>query len=50
MLALLMATCNVLGSFLGAHLALSHGSGFVRKTFLCVVSLFILKFAHDTFV
>ncbi|WP_313952483.1 TSUP family transporter [Accumulibacter sp.] len=48
--AVLMATCNVLGSLIGTHLALRHGSGFVRKVFLCVVSLFIVKFAHDTFV
>jgi uncharacterized membrane protein YfcA len=50
LLAVLMAVCNILGSFLGTHLALRHGSGFVRKVFLCVVSLFIIKFAHDTFV
>jgi len=48
-LAMLMASCNVLGSFIGTHLALRHGSGFVRKVFLCVVSLFIIKFAYDTF-
>lgn len=50
LLAVLMAVCNILGSFLGTHLALRHGSGFVRKVFLCVVSVFIIKFAHDTFV
>jgi uncharacterized membrane protein YfcA len=42
--------CNVLGSFLGTHLALRHGSRFVRKVFLVMVSVFIVKFAHDTFV
>ncbi|MBE2257863.1 MAG: TSUP family transporter [Candidatus Accumulibacter sp.] len=47
--ALVMAVCNVLGSLAGAHLALRHGSGFVRKVFLCVVGAFIVKFAHDTF-
>ena len=50
LLAVLMAVCNILGSFLGTHLALRHGSAFVRKVFLCVVSVFIIKFAHDTFV
>ena len=49
LLAVLMAGCNVLGSFIGAHLALRHGSRFVRKAFLCVVGVFILKFAYDTF-
>ena len=48
-LAVLMATCNVLGSLLGTHLALRHGSGFVRKAFLGVVGVFILKFAYDSF-
>lgn len=47
--AVIMAITNVLGSFLGAHLALRHGSGFVRKVFLGVVSALILKFAWDTF-
>lgn len=49
-LAVVMALCNVLGSFLGTHLALRHGSRFVRKVFLVMVSVFIVKFAHDTFV
>lgn len=47
--AILMAMCNVGGSFAGTHLALRHGSGFVRHVFLIVVSLLILKFAWDTF-
>jgi len=48
-LAVVMATSNVLGSFLGTHLALRHGSGFVRRIFLLVVGALILKFAWDTF-
>ena len=48
-LAAAMAVCNVLGSVLGTHLALRHGSGFVRQIFLLVVSALILKFAYDTF-
>lgn len=47
--ALVMAVFNVLGSVLGTHLALRHGSGFVRKIFLLVVCSLILKFAWDTF-
>lgn len=49
-LAIAMAVFNVLGSFVGTHLALRHGSGFVRRIFLLVVSVLILKFAYDTFV
>lgn len=48
-LAVMMAACNVLGSIVGTQLALRHGSAFVRRAFLTVVSVFILKFAHDTF-
>ena len=44
-----MATFNVLGSLIGTHLALRHGSSLVRKVFLLVVCSLILKFAWDTF-
>lgn len=44
-----MAASNILGSLLGTHLALRHGSGFVRRVFLLVVGALILKFAWDTF-
>lgn len=47
--ALLMALSNVGGSWLGTHLALKHGSGFVRRIFLFVVVMLILRFAWDTF-
>ncbi len=47
--ALAMAVFNVLGSLIGTHLALRHGSGFVRKVFLVVVCALIVKFAWDTF-
>ncbi len=47
-LAVIMATSNVFGSIIGTHLALRHGSGFVRKLFLFVVCALILKFAWDT--
>ena len=47
--AVIMATSNVAGSIVGTHLALRHGSGFVRKLFLIVVCALILKFAWDTF-
>jgi uncharacterized membrane protein YfcA len=47
--ALAMASFNVLGSVIGTHLALRHGSSFVRRVFLLVVCALILKFAWDTF-
>ena len=49
LLAVLMALCNVAGSWLGTHLALRHGSGFVRRVFLLVVTLLIARFAWDTY-
>jgi uncharacterized membrane protein YfcA len=49
LIAIIMAVGNVFGSFIGTHLALRHGSGFVRKVFLLVVSALIVKFAWDTF-
>ena len=49
-LAALMAVCQVAGSLIGTRLALKHGSGFVRKLFLVVVSLLIVKTAYDSFI
>lgn len=49
LLAVSMAVANVAGSMAGTWLALRHGSGFVRKVFLIVVGVLIVKFAWDTF-
>ncbi len=49
-IGLLMAAFNVTGSLLGTQLAIRHGSGFVRRIFLLVVSALILKFGYDTFL
>ncbi len=45
--ALPMAACSVLGSTLGARLALRRGTGFVRVLFLFVVGGFILKLGWE---
>ena len=42
-----MAVANVAGSTVGTHLALKHGTRFVRAVFLCVVGALILKTAWD---
>lgn len=47
--AAVMAVCNLSGAVTGSRAALKHGSGFVRKMFLCVVSILIAKLAYDTF-
>jgi uncharacterized membrane protein YfcA len=47
---LAMALANVAGSLLGTHLALKHGTGFVRSMFIVVVSALILKTGYDAFL
>lgn len=47
--ALPMALCNMLGSTLGAHIALKQGTGFVRVLFLGVVGALILKLSTQVF-
>jgi uncharacterized membrane protein YfcA len=49
-LGLLMAVCQVGGSLVGTRLAIRHGSAFVRKLFLVVVSTLIVKTGFDTVV
>jgi len=47
LLGLAMAVCNVAGAQVGSHLAIRHGSGFVRSVFIAVVSCLIAKTAWD---
>lgn len=49
-LGAVMAGCNLLGSIVGSRMALKHGTGFVRRMFLAVVSVLIAKLAYDTFL
>lgn len=49
LLGLAMAACNVAGALLGTHLAIRHGSGFVRAVFMLVVGSLIAKTAWDAF-
>lgn len=49
-IGLMMAVCNVAGSLIGSRLAIKNGSAFVRKIFLLVVSLLILKTSYDAFL
>jgi uncharacterized membrane protein YfcA len=45
-----MALTNVAGSLAGTHLALKHGTGFVRTMFLLVVTALILKTSFDAYL
>lgn len=47
-LGLMMAAANLAGGFTGAHMAVRHGNGFVRKVFLVVVVGLGAKLAWDT--
>jgi hypothetical protein len=49
-LGLMMAACQVVGSVLGTKLALKHGSEFVRRLFLAVVVLLIVKTGYDAWL
>jgi len=48
-LVLAMALSNMVGSLGGTHLALKHGTSFVRVVFLVVVTCLIGKTAWDAF-
>ena len=48
--AVTLAAANVVGSLLGTHLALKHGTGFVRGIFIVVVGMLILKTGYDAFL
>jgi uncharacterized membrane protein YfcA len=49
-LGLTMAVCQIAGSLIGSRLAMKHGSGFVRKLFLVVVSVLIVKTGYDAWL
>jgi uncharacterized membrane protein YfcA len=47
LLGLLMGACNLIGAVVGARTAIAKGSEFVRRVFLIVVALLILRLAWD---
>jgi uncharacterized membrane protein YfcA len=49
-LALSMAVFNVVGAYVGTHLAIRRGSAFVRGVFLFAMVLLIAKFGYDTWL
>ena len=48
-IGLMMAVANMAGSFIGSHLALKHGTGFVRWAFVIVVGALIVKTGLSAF-
>jgi hypothetical protein len=49
-LAAVLAVANMAGSLLGTRLALRHGSALIRRFFIGVVSLLILKTGYDAWI
>lgn len=47
-LGLPMAAANLLGGFVGASMAVRHGSGFVRRVFLVVLAVLAVKLGVDS--
>jgi uncharacterized membrane protein YfcA len=47
LLGLLMGACNLVGAVIGARTAIAKGREFVRRVFLVVVALLILRLAWD---
>jgi uncharacterized membrane protein YfcA len=48
-LGLAMAVCNIVGAQVGARMAISRGSGFVRGVLLCVVTALVIKLGYEQF-
>jgi hypothetical protein len=46
-LGIALGFCNAVGSVLGAHTAIRHGSKFVRLVFILIVVALIAKTAID---
>jgi uncharacterized membrane protein YfcA len=44
-----LGLCNSIGSLLGTHTAIKHGSGFVRGVFIAIVCALIVKTGADAF-
>jgi uncharacterized membrane protein YfcA len=47
--AIPMSVSNGLGGFLGAKMALAKGNQFIRKLFLLVILLTLIRFGYDVF-
>lgn len=48
-IAIIMAVSNVLGSIVGSRMAILKGNTFIRKIFLFVVCIMIIRYGYDVF-
>jgi uncharacterized protein len=49
-IAIIMAVFNIIGNYLGSHMALKRGNSFIRVIFLIVVTLLIIRYGYDVFM
>jgi uncharacterized membrane protein YfcA len=49
-LGIALGIANLAGGYLGSHLALKKGSGFVRIFYLIVTGLLIIRLGYSLFV
>jgi len=48
-IAIIMASANVVGSIIGSRMAILKGNQFIRKLFLIVVCIMIIRYGYDVF-
>lgn len=48
-IAIIMAISNVIGSIIGSRMAILKGNAFIRKLFLFVVCIMIIRYGYDVF-
>jgi uncharacterized protein len=49
-LGLMMMVCGVSGAYIGTHVSLKYGSGFVRKMLIVVVTALIFRTGYDAYL
>ena len=48
-IAIIMAVSNIIGSIIGSRMAILRGNTFIRKLFLFVVCIMIVRYGYDVF-
>lgn len=49
-IAVLMGVSNIIGSYLGSHMAIKKGNAFIRNIFIFIVILMIIRYGYDVFI
>ena len=48
-IAIIMGISNISGSIIGTRMAILKGNKFIRKLFLLVVGIMIIRYGYDVF-